>query len=123
MANIYRISLAPLYKLLHKQTRWCRGKEQEDAFQNAKSQLTSTKLLVHFDLDKELVLSCEASPYGVGAVLAHCFEDSVERHIMYAFRSLASAVRRYSQLDKEGLAIIFAVKTFHHYSYGRQFTV
>ena len=94
-------SLAPLYKSLQKQTRWCWGKEQEDAFQNAKSQLTSTKLLAHIDPDKELVLSCDASPYGVGAVLAYRFEDSVERPIIYASRSLAPAERRYSQLERE----------------------
>ena len=56
-------------------------------------------------------------------MLAHRFEDSVERPIMYASRSLTPAERRYSQQDKEGLSIIFAVKKFCHYICGRQFTI
>ena len=56
-------------------------------------------------------------------MLAHHFEDSVEKPIIYAYHSLAPAERRYLQLDKEGLAIIIAVERFHHYIYGRQFTI
>ena len=42
---------------------------------------------------------------------------------MYASISLAVAERRYSQLDKKGLAIIFAVKKLHQYIYGRKFII
>ena len=41
----------------------------------------------------------------------------------YASRSLNPAEKRYSQLDKEGLAIVFGVKKFHHYLFGRTFTI
>ena len=61
--------LAPLYSLLQKNTPWLWGVDQTTAFESAKSQLTSSCLLVHFDPDKELILACDASPYGVGAVL------------------------------------------------------
>ena len=115
--------LAPLYRLLHKAVKWRWHKEEEDSFREAKELLISTKLLVHFDPDKELILTCDASPYGVGAVLAHKEEDGTERPISYASRSLAIAERKYSQLDKEGLAIIFAVKRFHQYLYGRKFII
>ena len=39
------------------------------------SQLTSTKISTHFDPSQKLVLSCDASPYGVGTVLSHQFPD------------------------------------------------
>ena len=49
-------TLAPLYGLLQKHTKWIWGPEQEKSFTEAKAQLTSPCLLVHFDPDKELLL-------------------------------------------------------------------
>ena len=87
-----------------------------------KSLLESPNLLVHFDGSKPLILACDASPYGVGAVLSHVIDGS-ERPVAFASRSLAPAEKQYLQLDKEALAIIFGVKHFHQYIYGRSFTI
>ena len=113
--------LAPLYKLLQKQRRWKWGPDQEAAFSHVKDLLRSSQVLVHFDDKLPLVLSCDASPYGLGAVLSHRMENGDERPICYASRTLTDAEKRYSQLDKEALAIIFGVKKYHHYLYGRKF--
>ena len=59
----------------------------------------------------------------MGAVLSHRMEDNSERPMAYASRSLAPAEKKYSQLDKEALAIIFGVKDFHPYVYDRPFTI
>ena len=115
--------LAPLYKLLQAKQKWTWGVEQEKAFKEAKTQLVSQQLLVHFDPDKDLVLSCDASPYGVGAVLSHKFEDGTEKPIAFASRTLAPAEKKYAQLEKEGLAIVFGVKRFHQFLYGRKFAI
>ena len=115
--------LAPLYQLLQQKSRWHWGKEQQDAFTHVKQQLTSSQLLVHFDPQEKLLLSCDASPYGIGAVLSHVMEDGSEKPIAYASRTLAPAEKKYAQIEKEGLAIIFGVKKFHQYLYGRHFTI
>lgn len=114
--------LAPLYSLLVKDKKWSWENSQQKAFEKAKELLTASTLLTHFDSRKELILSCDASPYGVGAVLSHKAKDG-EQPVAYASRSLATAEKNYSQLDKEGLAIIFGVKKFHNYLFGRTFLI
>lgn len=116
-------TLAPLHVLLRKETRWHWGVNQEKAFQASKKLLEMPTVLVHFDITKDIILACDASPYGVGAVLSHRMADGSEKPIGFASRSLSQAETRYSQLDKEALAIVFGVKKFHQYLYGRHFTI
>ena len=79
--------------------------------------------MVHYNPDRELLLSCDVSPYGIGAVLSQISPSKEEKPIAFASRSLAPAERKYSQLDKEGLSIIFGVRKFHQYLFGRKFTI
>ena len=114
-------TLSPLYSLLQKKKSWSWKKPQETAFRTVKESLKSSRVLVHFDPDLPLVLSCDASPYGVGAVLAHRMPGGDERPVGFASRSLSLSEKKYSHLDKEALAIIFGVRKFHHFIYGRSF--
>ena len=79
--------------------------------------------MVHFDLSKPLIVACDASQYGLGAVLSHKMDNGEEHPVAFASRTLNPAEKKYSQLEKEGLAIIFAVKKFYHYIYGRHFII
>ena len=115
--------LAPLYRLLRKGVQWKWQSPEKEAFEAAKALLKSPKLLVHYDVDKEIILTCDASQYGLGAVLSHRTENGSERPIRYASRTLTSAERNYAQVDKEALAIIYGVKHFHQYLSGRKFLI
>ena len=55
--------------------------------------------------------------------MSHRDADGTEQPIAFVSRTLATAERNYSQLDKEGLAIVFAVKRFHNYLMGRSFVI
>ena len=115
--------LAPLYKLLKRTIRWHWKTKQAEAFQLAKTALQADSLLVHYDPKKQIVVACDASPLGLGAVLSHIMPDGQERPIAYASRTLTAAERGYSQIEKEGLAVVFAVTKFHNYLYGRSFII
>ena len=52
-------------------------------------------------LEKKLILSCDASPFGIETVLSYQFEDRVERPIAFASHSLAPAERKYSHIEKK----------------------
>ena len=98
----------PLNKLLHKNSQWQWGQDC---------------VLVHYDPNGPLRLACDASAYGIGAVISHIMPDESEKPIAFASRSLTKAERNYSQLEKEALSIIFGVQKFHQYLYGRKFTL
>ncbi|XP_039764291.1 uncharacterized protein K02A2.6-like [Pararge aegeria] len=115
--------LEPLHRLLDKSQTWQWTQRERDAFNKAKQLLTFETTLVHYDLYKPLILTCDSSQYGVGAVLSHVMENGQERPIAMSSRTLNSHERRYSQLDKEATAIMFGIKKFHNYLAGRNFTV
>ena len=71
-----------------------------------------------YDINKPLVLSADASPSGVSAVVSHSMDNGSERPIMFALRTLNQAKQNYAQLDRKGLAVIFRVKRFHQYIFG-----
>ncbi|XP_048007003.1 uncharacterized protein K02A2.6-like isoform X1 [Leguminivora glycinivorella] len=115
--------LAPLHALLQKYTRWQWGEKQIDAFNRVKSMLSSAEVLAHYDPGLDVVVTSDASPFAVGAILAHRYADGSERPLAYASRALTAAERNYSQIHKEALSIYFAVKRFHQYLYGRRFSL
>ena len=61
---------------------------------------------------------CDASPYGIGAVLSQIDEQGIERPVAYASCTLSQPEKNYSQLEKEALALIFGTKRFQNYLYG-----
>ncbi|KAK8768579.1 hypothetical protein V5799_014956 [Amblyomma americanum] len=122
LTNFYRKFIPQLSTVLHQLNNllspgtlrpW--EPAQEDAFCRSKALLASASTLAHFDPAKVTVLVTDASPYGLGAVLAQREADGMERPIAFASRSLASAERNYCQLGKEALAVVFGVMRFKQY--------
>ena len=114
---------APLNRLLQKDSSWNWSSECERAFVQLKSMLSSDLLLTHYDPSFPIVVAADASNYGVGAVISHVLPDGTEKPVAHVSRTLNAAEKNYGQIEKEALAIIFAVKKFHKYLWGRRFTL
>ncbi|UYV71437.1 hypothetical protein LAZ67_8003186, partial [Cordylochernes scorpioides] len=113
----------PLQILTRKNHSFAWGKEQELSFNSLKNKLISSEVLTHYDPNKPIGLHTDASDQGLGAVLVHLNENTKERPISYASRTLQKAETNYSTTEKECLAIIWAIKKFRPYLYGRKFTI
>ena len=111
----------PLHKLTRKDEIWSWGPQQEKSFNQIKEMLSTDQVLTHFDPALEIGISCDASETGIGAVLFHRFADGKERPISNISKTLSSTQKKYGQVQKEALSIIFALKKFHQYLYGRRF--
>lgn len=115
--------MKPLNDLLNKGKKWQWTSACESAFQTSKALLVSQEVLTHYNPKLPLQLACDASPYGVGAVLSHVMPDNVERPIAYASRALSKAEQNYAYIEKEALAIVFGIRKFHQYLYGNKFVL
>jgi hypothetical protein len=68
--------------------------------------------VAHYDPSFDVELAVDASSYGLGCVISHKYENRDERPIAYSSRTLTSAERNYSQIEREALSIIFGVIRF-----------
>ena len=113
----------PLYKLLKHSEPWSWTTEQHKAFTQSKELLLSSQVLVHFDPKLEIRLACDASDYGIGAVLSHGMLDGTEKPVGFFSRTLLNTEKKYSQIEKEALACVAGVTRFHSYLWGHHFTL
>ncbi|XP_061704165.1 uncharacterized protein K02A2.6-like [Cydia pomonella] len=112
--------LTPLYNLLKAGVNFVWSNECQAAFDSVKKAMSSSEVLVHYSSDMPVVLTADASSVGVGSVLSHLTPGG-ERPVAYASRTLTPTERAYAQIDREALAIIYGIRKFHQYLYGRKF--
>ena len=74
--------------------------------------LLASEALSYFNANAYTEVTTDASPVGVGAVLMQRQSDGTLHPISYASRSLSEVEQRYSQLERECLAVIFAIEWF-----------
>lgn len=114
----YSTLTEPLRTLTKKHTSWQWTNEQQNAFQKLKDTLSSETVMAYFDPRKQTEIITDASPVGMSAIMLQ--ENKV---ISYASKALTDVERRYSQTEKENLAIVWAVEHFHIYLFGNKFTL
>ena len=110
----------PIQQLCRKNVKFVWGNAQQSAFEKLKDRMINAKTLAYFKTEAKTRVIADASPYALGAVLTQ-FQGNMWRVVSYASRSLTDVERRYSQTEKEALALVWACERFSLYLYGVSF--
>jgi len=102
----------PLHQLTCKNQEWRWGKEEQEAFDTLKAQVTAEPVLAHANLKDQFKLEVDASGYAVGAVLLQYKEDGKKHPIGYYSATLNEVQRNYDIYNLELLAIVMALKNW-----------
>ena len=103
----------PLRDLTKQDNQFLWSNHHEETYNRLKNLLANAPCLKYFDIEDECVLETDASDYGLGAVITQ-----QGKPIAYASRTLTETERRYSQLEKECLALVFGCQRFDQYLLG-----
>ena len=114
---------SPLNALLSKDDKFSWTMECQRAFDKLKSALTSPPVLAYPDHNKGFILTADASGTAIGYILGQLDDNNQERVIAYGGRSLNIHERKYNITERECLAIIEGIKSFHVYLAGQRFKV
>lgn len=115
--------LSPLYNLTKESVQYNWDKKCDVAFKKTKELIVEASGVTYFDPSRPLIITTDASRYGVGSILSLVDKEGVERPVFFHSASLSEAQKNYSQTDLEALAIVVAVKRFHKYVFGRKFCI
>ena len=114
----YASITAPLRKLTQKDIRFHWGVEEQDAFEKLKASITSDDTMIFFNPHKPVVVRAEASYHdGLSAGL---FQDIGKglQPVHFVSRTMRDTETRYSQTEKDALAVRWAKNRFRMYLLG-----
>ena len=122
---IPRFSLisSPLNELLKKGQQFVWTDKCQEGFETLKARLTSAPILAFPLLDRPFRLATDASGTALGAVLSQLTDAGDEVVIAYASCTMSREERKYSTIERDGLALVWAVKHFRVYLWSREFTL
>ncbi|KII63511.1 Transposon Tf2-8 polyprotein [Thelohanellus kitauei] len=112
-----------LYNLLRKDTQWKWARDEQKCFAHVKEKLSSCSWLTHYDPKLPLIMDTDASSQGIGAVLLQVNKDGNEYPVSFTSRILSPCEKKYSTIEREALAIVYGLKKFNQYLYGRHFMI
>ena len=92
----YATIMAPLRELTKKNIKFKWTYQHQQAFETLTQALTSAQVMAYFDITKETLVTIDASPVGISAILGQCVKRTNEyRVVAYASRALTAVERRY----------------------------
>jgi hypothetical protein len=127
----YSAIAAPLYAMTKKNNQIKRNstnkfvltEEQAKSFETLKRCLVEAPILLQFPKwGCPFEIHCDASDIGMAGILLQVV-DGKEAVLQYASQSFTPTETRYSSYEKECLALVWAVETFHHHLKVGQFKI
>ncbi|QRW15820.1 Retrotransposable element Tf2 protein [Rhizoctonia solani] len=100
----------PLHNLTRKESPWTWGNQEEEAFQELKTLVTRSLVLIHSNPALPYYLETDALGVAMGAILSQRGSDNWLHPIAYMSKSFSGAKANYDTHDKELLAIIKALE-------------
>ena len=88
----------------------------EEAFQELKRRLPSAPILIVLDRGQGYIVYCDASRAGLGCALMQS-----GRVVAYGSRQMKNHEQNYPTHNMELAAVVFALKIWRHYLYGKEF--
>ena len=112
---------SPLHALLSAKNVWMWGTSQDKSFEAIKQELSKPTILALYDAEAPTKVSANASTFGLGAVLLQQ-QQSMWKAVAYASCTmlLNETKQRYSQIEKETLALVWACQKFLGYIIGKR---
>jgi len=110
-----------LRDLLIKDNEWIWGVPQQKSYEDLNRMLTSSPVLALFNPASYMIVSADASSYGLGAVLYQTQSNGQLKPVAYISRSMTTAEQRYAKIEKESLALTWACERFVDYLLGLNF--
>ena len=112
---------APLRELTKKNVHFRWEQHHQAALDRIKKELCSAPILSYYDPDPETatILQCDASQKGLGAWIRQIDSNGKDRIVAMASRSLTDTESRYSNIERECLAVMFGLEKFEYYLLGR----
>ena len=112
----------PLYKLLEKDAKFFWEKECQESFDELKSHLTTGPIVRAPNWQLPFEVMCDASDLAIGAVLGQR-EDGKPHVVYYASKTLNEAQSNYTTIEKELLAVVYALDKFRAYLVGSDIVI
>lgn len=119
--NFSEIAL-PLTNLTKKENKFIITPAVLESIEKLKTAVKSDDVLIYPNFNQPFILSTDASGTGIGAILSQ-IRDGHEKPIAFVSRKLQKAEKNYTVTEQECLAVVFGIKQFKCYLYGKKFTV
>ena len=104
--------------LLKKTSDFIWETDHQQEFEQLKNSVTSETCLQYYDCSAPVTLEVDASQKGLGAALLQN-----EKPVAFGSKTLTDCQSRYSNIEREMLALVFGIQRYHTYLYARPFVI